>query len=267
MRDDSVSGVAGVCTGSPLQSGAKQSHYSTTGLHANSVDAPFIPYGHSAQQRSSAPAPALLNACNIQSQQRQPTCASGGHKGNIMLGSSSAPAAASTNALSDIDCRHNSINTPSSSAHAAGICGSNMQCQQRQSEPAPVMQQGPCSQASNACQAAAGASIGSTNLHHVRSVPCGQAMGLDLEDSLVQKLAVSECETKPHPAGQGARPAMLGKRKLPNSFGSGQQHGQPAPASALRPLSLPKVNKLQSTPYTEQLLCEEAAGLTAFSFS
>ncbi len=42
------------------------------------------------------------------------------------------------------------------------------------------------------------------------------------------------------PAENNAAPAVLGKRKLPSSF-SGQQPGQPAALSTLRPLCLPKV--------------------------
>ncbi|BDA48518.1 probable Werner syndrome ATP-dependent helicase homolog at N-terminal half [Coccomyxa sp. Obi] len=76
-------------------------------------------------------------------------------------------------------------------------------------------------------------------------------MGLNSEDSPRENAAGSECETVPHPAKPGAMAAMLGKRKLPNSFSSGQQHGQPAVASALRPLCLPKVNELESTTCTE----------------
>ncbi|CAL8463613.1 g3147 [Coccomyxa elongata] len=131
--------------GSTLQYGAKHSLYCTTGLHADSVVAPVVPFGHSVQQCSSAPASAPLNASKTQNQQQQPTC----------------------------------------------------------------------------------------------SVPCDQSMGLDSEDP-GQKSTCLECKLMPRPAKPGAVPAMLGKRKLPNSFNSGQQNGQPGAASALRPLCLPK---------------------------
>lgn len=105
------------------------------------------------------------------------------------------------------------------------------------------MQQGPCSQASSPCQAAKCAPSDSAELQDVHSNPCDLPRGLDLEDP-GQNSTCSECEVLPHPAKPGAMPTMLGKRKLPNSFNSGQQSGQPGAASALRPLTLPKVNQL-----------------------
>ena len=52
--------------------------------------------------------------------------------------------------------------------------------------------------------------------------------------------ADTECNAKLPAAHRGGAPAVLGKRKLPTSF-SGQQAGQPAALSTLRPLCLPKV--------------------------